>query len=326
MCNSDKITLNPNFTNVMNFNLFPKARLWPCCPLNLLLVMKLTVFLTMITLTQVSASVYSQGITLEAKNVHISTVLDKIRELSGYDLFYDADDIRKAGRINIHVRDVSVEDALKSALAGKELSFKVIENTIVIKGKDALSDSRRSETPQPGRDVSGTVSDSISTLPGVSVTIKGTNIGTSTDQNGKFILNVPNEDAILVFSMIGYLTQEVPVRGQDVINIRLQEDRQGVDEVVVVAFGKQQRSDMVGSVVSVSPSDLKVPSSNLTTALAGRVSGMIAFQRSGDPGMDNADFFIRGVTTFGYKKDPLILIDGIELTTTDLARLQVDDI
>lgn len=310
----------------MNFNLFPKARLWPCCPLNLLLVMKLTVFLTMITLTQVSASVYSQGITLEAKNVHISTVLDKIRELSGYDLFYDADDIRKAGRINIHVRDVSVEDALQSALAGKELSFKVIENTIVIKGKDALSDSRRSETPQPGRDVSGTVSDSISTLPGVSVTIKGTNIGTSTDQNGKFILNVPNEDAILVFSMIGYLTQEVPVRGQDVINIRLQEDRQGLDEVVVVAFGKQKRSDMVGSVVSVSPSDLKVPSSNLTTALAGRVAGMIAFQRSGEPGMDNADFFIRGVTTFGYKKDPLILIDGIELTTTDLARLQVDDI
>src|SRR3546814_21091508 len=83
---------------------------------------------------------------------------------------------------------------------------------------------------------------------------------------------------------------------------------------------------MVGSVVSVNPADLKVPSSNLTSALAGRVAGMIAFQRSGEPGMDNADFFIRGVTTFGYKKDPLILIDGIELTTTDLARLQVDDI
>src|SRR5690606_22219040 len=90
--------------------------------------------------------------------------------------------------------------------------------------------------------------------------------------------------------------------------------------------GRQKRTDMIGSVVSVKPEQLKVPSSNLTTALAGRVAGMIAFQRSGEPGMDNADFFIRGVTTFGYKVDPLILIDNVEVTTTDLARLQVDDI
>src|SRR3546814_6796324 len=83
---------------------------------------------------------------------------------------------------------------------------------------------------------------------------------------------------------------------------------------------------MVGSVVSVNPADLKVPSSNLTSALAGRVAGVIAYQRSGEPGMDNADFFIRGVTTFGYKKDPLILIDGVEMTTNDLARLNPDDI
>src|SRR5690606_1874099 len=72
--------------------------------------------------------------------------------------------------------------------------------------------------------------------------------------------------------------------------------------------------------------DLKVPASNLTTALAGRVAGMIAYQRSGEPGADNAEFFIRGVTTFGYKKDPLILIDNVEVQRTDLARLQVDDI
>src|SRR5690606_24427283 len=87
-----------------------------------------------------------------------------------------------------------------------------------------------------------------------------------------------------------------------------------------------KRTDMIGSITSVTPKDLKVPSSNLTTALAGRVAGMIAYQRSGEPGMDNADFFIRGVTTFGYKVDPLILIDNIEVTATELARIQVDDI
>ncbi len=83
---------------------------------------------------------------------------------------------------------------------------------------------------------------------------------------------------------------------------------------------------MIGAVTSVNVEDLKIPSSNLTTALAGQISGVIAYQRSGEPGADNADFFIRGVTTFGYKKDPLILIDGVEVTTTDLARLQPDDI
>lgn len=292
--------------------------------------MKLTVFLAIITLTQVSASVYSQRITIDAKNVQLETVLEKIRQQSGFDLFYDAEDIRNAGRISINVTGVSVEEALKSCFAGQDLSFKVIENTIVIKGKEDFAKDKGVSAPEYemrlARDISGTVSDSISTLPGVSVTIKGTNIGTSTDQNGKYILNVPDDNAILVFSMIGYLTQEIPVAGKQIIDVKLQADMQGLDEVVVVAFGKQKRSDMVGSVVSVNPADLKVPSSNLTSALAGRVAGMIAFQRSGEPGMDNADFFIRGVTTFGYKKDPLILIDGIELTTTDLARLQVDDI
>ncbi len=82
----------------------------------------------------------------------------------------------------------------------------------------------------------------------------------------------------------------------------------------------------MGAVTTVNPKDLKIPSSNLTTALAGQVAGMIAYQRSGQPGQDNASFFVRGVTTFGYKQDPLILIDNVELTATDLARLQVDDI
>ncbi len=110
------------------------------------------------------------------------------------------------------------------------------------------------------------------------------------------------------------------------VNVTLEVDTKDLGEVVVVAFGKQKKQDVVGAVTSINPSELKVPSSNLTTALAGRLSGVIAYQRSGEPGMDNADFFIRGVTTFGYKKDPLILIDGIESTSTDLARLQTDNI
>lgn len=176
-------------------------------------------------------------------------------------------------------------------------------------------------------EIRGTVSDSIGPIPGVSIVVKNqTSIGTTSDLNGKYILDVPNENAVLVFSMVGFESQEIPVKGRNVIDVTMNVSTSQLEEAVVVAFGTQKRTDLVGSVTSINPSELKVPASNLTTALAGRLAGVIAYQRSGEPGADNAEFFIRGVTTFGYKKDPLILIDNIELSTTDLARLNPDDI
>ena len=144
------------------------------------------------------------------------------------------------------------------------------------------------------RDISGTVRDSVGVMPGVSVKIKGSVNGTTTDGNGRFILNVPDDNAILVFSMVGYVTQEIPVTGKNVVNVTLRPSQNALDEVVVIAFGTQKKTDMVGSVTSISVKDLKIPSSNLTTALAGRAAGVIAYQRSGEPGQDNADFFVRG--------------------------------
>jgi len=178
------------------------------------------------------------------------------------------------------------------------------------------------------KEVRGTVSDTIGPMPGVGVSVKGSpSIGTSTDLNGKFILDVQDENTVLVFTMVGYNKQEISVRGRTIINVTLQEDVKQLDEAVVVAFGTQKKESIIGSITTINPAELKVPSSNLTTALAGRMAGIIAYQRSGEPGQDNAAFFIRGVTTFGTgKKDPLILIDGVEVTTTDLARLQPDDV
>ncbi|MEI3800641.1 MULTISPECIES: SusC/RagA family TonB-linked outer membrane protein [Chitinophaga] len=167
--------------------------------------------------------------------------------------------------------------------------------------------------------------DDNSHIPGVTVQIMGTSKGTTTNDNGKYFLEASPGDS-LIFRYIGYVEKRVKVGTHPAINIAMQSISSQLKDVVVVAFGTKKKSDMVGSVTTIKPSDLKVPSSNLTTALAGRAAGVIAFQRSGEPGLDNAQFFIRGVTTFGYKKDPLILIDGVELTTTDLARLQVDDI
>ncbi|GGC12373.1 SusC/RagA family TonB-linked outer membrane protein [Parapedobacter defluvii] len=163
-------------------------------------------------------------------------------------------------------------------------------------------------------------------MQGVTISVKSrSTLATSSDVNGRFILSAP-KDAILVFSLIGYRTVEHPAQHADPLSIVMYPDVSMLEDVVVVAYGTQKKKEVVGSVTSINPSELKVPSSNLTTALAGRLAGVIAYQRSGEPGQDNANFFIRGVTTFGYKKDPLILIDGVELSTTELARLQPDDI
>lgn len=178
----------------------------------------------------------------------------------------------------------------------------------------------------PDKEISGLITDSLGNpLVGVNVTVKNTtNIGTTTDLNGRYILKVP-DNAILVFSMVGFAIQEVSVNGRKNVDIIMLPSYQ-TDETVVVAFGTQRRERVVGAVTTINPKEVKTPSSNLTTALAGRVAGVIAYQRSGEPGQDNADFFVRGVTTFGYKKSPLILIDAVEVTTTDLARLPPDDI
>ena len=177
------------------------------------------------------------------------------------------------------------------------------------------------------RIVRGQVTDEVGEgIPGANVLIKGTTIGTITDIDGNFSLSVSNDAATLVFSFIGMTSQEEVVGARSVINVTLTSALSGLDEVVVVGFGTQKKESVVGSMSSITPSELKIPASNLTTALAGRVAGLVAYQTSGEPGKDNAQFLVRGVASFNSQNGPLILIDGVELTMDDLARLQPDDI
>ncbi|MDR0865813.1 MAG: TonB-dependent receptor [Candidatus Symbiothrix sp.] len=164
------------------------------------------------------------------------------------------------------------------------------------------------------------------TMPGVSIVVKGTPRGVTTNVDGLFKIDVKPND-VLEISFLGYETFTVAVDGRQKIDIQLKPKANELDEVTIVAFGKQKKESVVASITTVKPAELRVPSSNLTTALAGRISGIISYQRSGEPGQDNADFFVRGITTFGNgKANPLILIDGVELTTDDLSRLNTDDI
>jgi TonB-linked SusC/RagA family outer membrane protein len=163
-------------------------------------------------------------------------------------------------------------------------------------------------------------------LGGVSVIVKGTTRGTASIENGDYNISDVPVGSILEFRLIGYVTEERKVENELGINVVMIESAESLEGVTLVAFGKQKKESVIASITTVDAKDLIIPSSNLTAAFAGRIPGLISYQTSGEPGADNAQFFVRGVTTFGYKEDPLILIDGFEATTDELARLQPDDI
>ena len=175
--------------------------------------------------------------------------------------------------------------------------------------------------------VSGRVIDEQnSALPGVSVVLKGTTTGTVTDADGRYQLNVTGSNPTLVFSYIGYVTQEIPVGGKNSINLTLAADTKSLNEVVVVGYGTQKKETVTGSVVSVKGADLiKSPTTNLSNSIAGRLPGVVAVNRSGEPGYDGSAIRIRGTNTIG-NNNALIVVDGIPARAGGLERINPNDI
>ncbi len=160
--------------------------------------------------------------------------------------------------------------------------------------------------------IKGIVSDNLGALPGVSIKVKGTQIGTATDANGAFSLSA-DANAVLVFSSIGYQAIEVPVNNRNLINLTLVEDTKKLDEVIVVGYGTQKKVSVTGAVATIGKAQLlQSPQANISNALVGRMPGLLSVQRSGQPGADESTLRIRGVGTFSGGQDPLIMVDGIE--------------
>lgn len=176
------------------------------------------------------------------------------------------------------------------------------------------------------REIAGVVFDENGEpLPSVTVIVENSTRGVITDVDGTFKIPVSNED-VLVLRYLGYEDLRIKIGVQEKIIATMNPKRDELEDVTVVGFARQKKESVIASVSTINPSELKVPSSNLTSGLAGRMAGLISYQLSGEPGKDNTNFFIRGVTTFGYSASPLILIDNIESTSDDLARLSSDDV
>ena len=162
--------------------------------------------------------------------------------------------------------------------------------------------------------VTGTVTDQDGiTMPAVSIMVKGGGTGQITDADGKFAIEVPYSDATLVFSFIGFQPQEIPLRGQTTLNVALSEDVKALSDVVVVGYSTQRKETLLGSLASMTTKDLvQSPTANINNALAGRLPGLMVNQfGGGEPGVDRADLYVRGMGTYG-NKSPIIIVDGVE--------------
>jgi TonB-linked SusC/RagA family outer membrane protein len=303
-------------------------------------IMRLSLFFIVVsTALAFSATTYSQStkLSVNMENATVEEVFKAIEDQSEFLFLYQEGQVDLNRRVTIRAERKQLQEILDEVFKGTDNIYIVSDRQVVIgkaprKALEVKLEALRKDMKininhqQQKVKVVGKVTDEEGRpLPGVTITVLGTTRGVITDTDGTYSIEVEPGDK-LTFTFIGLESQVVDVGDRKVIDVEMKEKVEELEEVSIVAFGKQKKESVIGSISTVRPTELRVPSSNLTTALAGKVAGLISYQRSGEPGQDNADFFVRGVTTFGYKKDPLILIDGIELSSTDLARLQPDDI
>lgn len=277
--------------------------------------MKLAIFLTLALAFQAVAESKAQKVTLNLKNTALREVMKEIQKQQGYSFLFRGDNIADT-RINVQLKRVDFPDAMHMILHERGLDWSLDDGIITI---TRVATNKTVKLPQQ-KNVTGRVTDEEgSPLFGVTVTVKGNyQMGTTTDGNGVYaLLNLP-DNVTLIFRYIGYLEQEVVIGNQTSIDVKMVLDQAGLEEVVVVGFGQQKKESVVASVSSVKGEQLRMPTRSLSNNLAGQLPGLIAVQRSGEPGYDNAEFWIRGVSSFAGGTSPLVLVDGVPRDMNDI--------
>jgi TonB-linked SusC/RagA family outer membrane protein len=291
-------------------------------------IMKLICLLLTFALVQISAEVHSQGkkLTLSLKDAPLAVVFDVIEKTSDFNFFYDNSALDFSRKVTLDVEDSNIEAVLDILFMDSDISYEIIERSIILK-------SKKNGIAEEGllarqRTVSGTVTDeSGQPIPGVTVLIKGTQVGTTSDIDGNFTIDVPLDAKVLLFTFVGMKPLEITIGDKTYLNIVMEEQSVGLEEVVVVGYGVQDKASVVGAISTTTSKELERSGgvNNLGMALTGKLAGVTTIQTSGQPGMNDPIIYIRGQGTWNGGQ-PYILVDGVERKMNDVAMSEVDNI
>ncbi|QDH79754.1 TonB-dependent receptor [Echinicola soli] len=266
-------------------------------------------------------------ISIHVKEKHVYSIFKEIELKTGYAFAYEKGKLGALSPQTLEVENGSLLSVLETLSKNAKLKFKSINSTIHV--------SRQEQTVaeikvQEDKSVSGTVTSGVDgqPIPGATVSVKGTTTGTATDIDGKFTINVADNDAVLIISFVGYKSQEVSLGNQTDIEIVLEEDLKGLEEVVVVGYGTQKKINVTGAVADVDGEVLsRRPVTNAASMLQGRMPGVRVVQNSGQPGDEGLGIQIRGQGTFsGAGSNPLVLIDGVEGNLSDIDPNDIENV
>ena len=276
----------------------------------LVLIMKLTIVIIFVAVFTVHAESYSQNtqLTFSLRKTSVANILTYIEENSEFYFFYKESELKPDRIISLNVKNENISQILDKILDGTNLSYTIVDRYIVITPRE--KENSRIGTSQQ-KVVKGIVTDNNGQpIPGVSITIKETAIGTVTDENGSYNIKVSNNAATLVFSFIGMKNKEIKI-SDGIFDVTLEPNVIGIDEVMVVAYGSAKRSSYTGSATVVDKDDLKkIQTSNVSQALQGMSSGVQVINNNGEPGAD-ASIMIRGIGSMNASSAPLYVVDGV---------------
>lgn len=307
-----------------------KNRFSSCCLCvsvpKFLLKMKLLSLLILLSVVSVTANnSYSQQtkFNLKLENATVRQVFQQIEDESEFIFLYSEKSVDVNRKVSIKADNETIDSILDQVFKGTNNSYQIHDRQIAIISKDSSKNPdnlKNLEELFQQKSVSGKVTDtSGAPIPGVTVLIKGTTHGTTTDSDGNYTLAGVPQKAILVFSFVGMKSQEVNIENESVRNVILEEETKGLDEVVVVGYGTQKKASVVGAIQNINPGELQISSSkNISNTLAGKLAGVIAVTRSGEPGYNQSNFWIRGISSFSGSTTPLVLVDGVQRTLDDL--------
>lgn len=271
--------------------------------------MNFALLFLMCTFMQISFAADAQKITIQKQNASLEYVLSEINKQTGYDFLYTREMMKETRELDVNLKNQMLDDALKQVFRNQPLTYSINARTIIIRRKVAAITTER----KPPVTIRGKVTDQANMpIPGVSVSLKGTTVVTTTDADGNYSLNIPEGNSTLEFRYIGFSTKVVEVGGRTVVDVQLGAQTTDLNEVVVVGYGTQKKVNLTGSISTVSSEEInRRPVGQTSAALQGIAPGVTVTQGSGRPGGDAATIRIRGVGTLN-NADPLVLIDGIE--------------